>query len=83
MAEPTRRDPAMPLSARELEVLALTSRGRTNAAVADELGVSVHAVKFHLASIYRKLGVGNRTEAAAAYLTGATPLPHPFDRRAV
>jgi DNA-binding CsgD family transcriptional regulator len=36
--------------------------------IADALKVTVHAVKFHLASIYRKLGVGNRTEAAVLYL---------------
>jgi DNA-binding NarL/FixJ family response regulator len=30
--------------------------------------LSVHAIKFHLAAIYRRLGVANRTEAAVAYL---------------
>jgi len=58
------------LSHREVDVLALTARGLSNREVADELRVSVHAVKFHLASIYRKLGVANRTEAAVVYLTG-------------
>ena len=42
----------------------MASHGETNAAIAARLGVSVHAVKFHLASIYKKLGVANRTEAA-------------------
>jgi len=56
------------LSARELEVLQLTSLGLTNAEVARRLCVSVHAVKFHLAAIYRRLGVANRTEAAFLYL---------------
>jgi DNA-binding CsgD family transcriptional regulator len=60
------------LSARELEVLAEASRGQTNAQVAARLGVTVHAVKFHLASIFRKLGVGNRTEAVVVYLGGGT-----------
>lgn len=55
---------AAALSPRELEVLKLASRGETNAEIARDLGVTVHAVKFHLASIYRKLGVANRTEAA-------------------
>lgn len=45
-----------------------TALGRTNSEVAAELGVTIHAVKFHLASIFRKLGVANRTEAAAIYL---------------
>ncbi len=45
----------------------LTANGLTNSEVARSLGVSVHAVKFHLASVYRKLGVANRTQAAVAY----------------
>ena len=56
------------LSPRELDVLEMTARGLTNSQVGRELNVSVHAVKFHLASIYRKLHVSNRTEAAVAYL---------------
>jgi DNA-binding CsgD family transcriptional regulator len=56
------------LSARETQVLDLASQGFTNIQVARTLDVSVHAVKFHLASVYRKLGVANRTEAAAVYL---------------
>jgi DNA-binding CsgD family transcriptional regulator len=56
------------LTPREAEVLRFTSAGRTNAQVAGDVGLSVHSVKFHLASIYRKLGVRNRTEAAAVYV---------------
>lgn len=56
------------LSRRELEVLEMTARGLTNHQVGRELDVTVHAVKFHLASIYRKLSVANRTEAAVVYL---------------
>ncbi len=64
------------LSPRELEVLSLTSAGCTNSQIAKRLDVTVHAVKFHLGSVYRKLGVANRTEAAAAFLrsTHATEL---------
>jgi len=40
----------------------------TNPEIAARLEVTVHAIKFHLASIYRKLGVANRTEAAVAYV---------------
>lgn len=66
-----RPEPLSILSRREAEVLELTSRGLTNSQVAAGLDVSVHAVKFHLAAIYRKLGVSNRTEAAVVYLRTA------------
>jgi DNA-binding NarL/FixJ family response regulator len=41
--------------------------GMTNPQIASRLELSVHAIKFHLASIYRKLGAANRTEAAVAW----------------
>ncbi len=63
------------LTPREAEVLQLIARGLTNAQVAPELNVTVHAVKFHLASIYRKLGVTNRTEAASLFFQHLAPLP--------
>lgn len=56
---------------REAEVLEMAARGLTNHQIAGELGVTVHAIKFHLAAIYRKLGVANRTEAAGVYLRAA------------
>lgn len=49
----------------------MSSQGLTNVEIARRLEVTVHAVKFHLGSIYRKLGVSNRTEAAAAYVVAA------------
>jgi DNA-binding NarL/FixJ family response regulator len=58
------------LSQREREVLGLASAGWTNHEIGDHLGLSVHAVKFHLASVYKKLNVANRTEAAVVMLTG-------------
>lgn len=56
------------LTPRELEVLAMVSSGLTNAEAAERLQLSIHAIKFHLAGIYSRLGVSNRTEAAVAYL---------------
>lgn len=56
------------LSARELAVLEMVSTGLTNAQMAERMSLTVHAVKFHLASIYHKLGVTNRTEAAVVFL---------------
>jgi DNA-binding CsgD family transcriptional regulator len=65
------------LSPRELTVLEMVSTGLTNAEIAERLGVSVHAIKFHLAAVYRKLGVANRTEAAIRFVrsTVATTPP--------
>jgi DNA-binding NarL/FixJ family response regulator len=57
------------LTAREQQVLECTARGLTNAEIARELYVTTHAVKFHLLAIYRKLGVTNRTQAVARYLS--------------
>jgi DNA-binding CsgD family transcriptional regulator len=56
------------LTAREQEVLRRTAQGETNAQIAAGLGVTVHAVKFHLGSIFRKLDVHNRTGAVALFL---------------
>jgi DNA-binding NarL/FixJ family response regulator len=61
--------PRKALSARETEVLGMAARGLTNHEIARRLHVTVHAVKFHLAAVYRKLGVANRTEAAVVYLS--------------
>ena len=61
-------DPLAHLTPREFQVLEMVSHGSTNAQVASELGVTVHAVKFHVASILRKTGSRNRTEAAVSFL---------------
>ena len=60
------REPALePLSARELEVLALVARGSTNRAVAAALFISEATVKTHLLHVYDKLGVTERAAAVA------------------
>jgi DNA-binding NarL/FixJ family response regulator len=53
------------LSPRELDVVKLTARGRTNAEIAQELFISVGTVKTHLSSIHTKLDTRNRVEIAA------------------
>jgi nonribosomal peptide synthetase DhbF len=63
------------LTPRELEVLQHVAEGLTNGEIARRLDVSVHAVKFHLSHVYRKLGVSNRTEAAVAFQSGANAGP--------
>jgi DNA-binding CsgD family transcriptional regulator len=68
-----REDPLTVLGARELEVLAQLARGRRNRDIARELHISESTVKFHVANILEKLGVGSRGEAAAlAHEWGAT-----------
>jgi LuxR family maltose regulon positive regulatory protein len=52
-----------PLSAREIEVLKLMAQGLTYQEVAARLIVSLNTVRFHVKSIYGKLGVDNRTAA--------------------
>ncbi len=52
------------LSAREAEVLRLVARGLSDRRVAEDLFVSRRTVNAHLRSIYGKLGVGSRAEAA-------------------
>jgi DNA-binding NarL/FixJ family response regulator len=56
---------AEPLSGRELEVLDQLAEGLSNKLIAHRLNISEHTVKTHVASIFAKLGVSSRTEAAS------------------
>ncbi len=56
------------LSAREIEVLQLASRGLSNSEIAKELFVSASTAKAHLVHIYSKLGVNDRTAAVTTAL---------------
>jgi DNA-binding NarL/FixJ family response regulator len=56
--------PAADLSPKELTILRGVAAGSSNKELARELWVSEQTIKFHLTNIYRKLAVGNRTEAA-------------------
>lgn len=56
------------LTGRELEVLRLLARGYTNKQIADDLGVAEETVKTHLMRVFRRLGVGNRTDAVVTAL---------------
>jgi DNA-binding NarL/FixJ family response regulator len=58
------------LSEREREVLELVMHGLGNKSIADRLGVTVAAVKWHLQHIYEKLHVHSRTEAALKFKQG-------------
>lgn len=59
-SEPPRGDD---LTDREREVLRAAARGMPNKQIAGELGLSVRTVQTHLTNVFRKLGVGSRTEA--------------------
>ncbi len=51
-----------PLSERETEVLQLLAYGLTNKQIAYRLKISAHTVKFHISTIFTKLGTTNRVE---------------------
>lgn len=55
------------LTKREREVLKAIAEGKTNRLIADELEISEHTVKLHVHRLITKLGMKNRTEAAAVY----------------
>jgi DNA-binding CsgD family transcriptional regulator len=56
-------DEAPLLTPREVEVLAAIGDGCSNKEVARRLGISQHTVKFHLESLFRKLGAASRAAA--------------------
>ena len=56
--------PAHGLSSREREVLAMVAEGLPNKVIAQRLGISEKTVKAHLTSVYREIGVTDRTQAA-------------------
>jgi DNA-binding NarL/FixJ family response regulator len=64
------------LTQRENDILGLLAEGRSNREIAQSLYLSEKTVKAHLAAIFRKLGVTNRTQAAmAAVSMGVGPYP--------
>lgn len=66
---------AEPLTMREAQALELLADGLPNKQIASRLGLSDETVKFHLSSVFGKLGVSNRTEAVRqAIRRGLVPL---------
>jgi DNA-binding CsgD family transcriptional regulator len=58
-------DVEVPLTPREMEVLALLAEGASNKMIARRLGISVHTAKFHVGSLIDKLDAVGRTDAVA------------------
>lgn len=56
------------LTAREREVLEMLTEGASNKTIAERMNISEHTVKFHVASIFGKLGANSRTEAVTVAL---------------
>jgi DNA-binding CsgD family transcriptional regulator len=64
-AERAAQQDAAALTPREIEVLRLLAEGATNKSIARRLGISVHTVKFHVASLLDKFEAIGRTDAVA------------------
>lgn len=79
-AVPTGRRATVPpqggssLTAREQEVLALLSAGRSTPAIADTLGVGASTVRSHVQSIMQKLDAHSRLQAVSIYLGQASSI---------
>jgi DNA-binding NarL/FixJ family response regulator len=59
------RDPRSLLTPREVDVLSAIAAGQSNKAIALRFDISLHTVKFHVESLFRKLGARTRAEAVA------------------
>ncbi len=65
---------------REREILELLRRGLANKEIAAQLGITVKTVKAHLSSLFQKIGVLDRTQAALWAERFAPDRPHIEER---
>ena len=73
-------DNVLELSSREHEILGCVCQGKANADIAAVLDISPFTVKNHVQRIFRKIGVSNRTRAAAKYNEALRELRGSLDR---
>ncbi len=66
--KPVKQPPSEVLSAREMDILKLATKGLSNQDIADELCLSIRTVQAHLGHIFNKLQVSSRTEAVVRAL---------------
>ena len=64
LIEGRRQSATTPLTAREAQVLAMVEQGLPNKSIARRLGITERTVKAHLTSIFQRIGVADRTQAA-------------------
>ena len=69
LEKPSETVPSQDLSERELEILRLAAKGMSNRDIANELFLSRRTVQAHLSNVFRRMGVGSRTEAVLHALT--------------
>ena len=60
--------PAVSLTSREADIVALIAEGRTNAQIAGELGIAIRTVDTHVSRILKKLGLSSRTAITTDHL---------------
>ncbi len=72
-------DSTAPLTAREQEVVRLVSRGMSNKAIAQELGISPRTVEGHLNHVFEKIGATSRTELVHFSLANSLFARSPHD----
>jgi DNA-binding NarL/FixJ family response regulator len=73
---PSPRPAAGVLTPQEVEVLQLLASGLSNKAIAREVALSENTVKYHIKHILHKLGLSNRTAAAAYAIWAGLHVPH-------
>lgn len=69
LAQWVRKPAPKDLSSREIEVLALVAKGKTNGAIGRDLHISEATVKTHLLRAFNKLGVSDRTAAVTTAMS--------------